>query len=127
MTHTRYKWLSSEDASIQSRGCSRGQRVSEQHFWNMTERDTTAFTLLPTTTEQKDTKHNSLRKLYCRNGGYHLRIQPNATVDASRQENDVYSKYADTDLYLFIYSLFFQAYLIYMRRKVCSNIKQNVN
>uniref|UniRef100_A0A8C1T131 Uncharacterized protein n=1 Tax=Cyprinus carpio TaxID=7962 RepID=A0A8C1T131_CYPCA len=57
----------------------------------MTERDITAFTLLPTTTEQKEPKHNSLQKLYCRNGGYHLRIQPNGTVDASRQENDVYS------------------------------------
>ncbi|KAL0162065.1 hypothetical protein M9458_041461, partial [Cirrhinus mrigala] len=56
----------------------------------MTERDITAFTLLPTITEQKDPKHNSLQKLYCRNGGYHLRIQPNGTVDASRQDNDVY-------------------------------------
>uniref|UniRef100_A0A673LZQ6 Fibroblast growth factor 1b n=1 Tax=Sinocyclocheilus rhinocerous TaxID=307959 RepID=A0A673LZQ6_9TELE len=37
--------------------------------------------------------HNSPAVLYCRNGGYHLRIQPNGTVDASRQENDVYSKY----------------------------------
>nr|BAQ36073.1 fibroblast growth factor 1b [Cyprinus carpio] len=57
----------------------------------MTERDITAFTLLPTTTEQKEPKHNSLQKLYCRNGGYHLRIQPNGTVDASRQDNDVYT------------------------------------
>uniref|UniRef100_A0A671PDE4 Fibroblast growth factor n=1 Tax=Sinocyclocheilus anshuiensis TaxID=1608454 RepID=A0A671PDE4_9TELE len=57
----------------------------------MTERDITAFTLLPTTTEQKDPKHKSLQKLYCRNGGYHLRIQPNGTVDASRQDNDVYT------------------------------------
>jgi len=57
----------------------------------MTERDIPAFTLLPTATDQKDYKHNSLLKLYCRNGGYHLRIQPSGTVDASRQENDAYS------------------------------------
>ncbi|XP_043077744.1 fibroblast growth factor 1b [Puntigrus tetrazona] len=57
----------------------------------MTERDLTAFTLLPTATEHKDPKHNSLQKLYCRNGGYHLRIQPSGTVDASRQENDAYT------------------------------------
>uniref|UniRef100_A0A8C2J4D6 Fibroblast growth factor n=1 Tax=Cyprinus carpio TaxID=7962 RepID=A0A8C2J4D6_CYPCA len=57
----------------------------------MNERDITAFTLLQATTEQKDPIHYSLQKFYCRNGGYHLRIQPNGTVDASRQDNDVYT------------------------------------
>ncbi|NP_001098748.1 fibroblast growth factor 1b [Danio rerio] len=55
----------------------------------MTERDFTAFALLSSTTDNRDTKHNSLIKLHCRNGGFHLRILPSGTVDASRQDNDI--------------------------------------
>lgn len=92
MTHTRYKWwLSSEDGSISFTGVFTRTVRLRAALCAMTERDITAFTLLPTTTDQKEPKHNSLQKLYCRNGGYHLRIQPNGTVDASRQDNDVYS------------------------------------
>ncbi|XP_055036409.2 fibroblast growth factor 1b [Misgurnus anguillicaudatus] len=57
----------------------------------MTEGDITVFTLGPTTIDQKDPKHYALQKLYCKNGGYHLRIQPNETVDATRQDNDIYT------------------------------------
>lgn len=60
----------------------------------MTEGDIAVFTLGPTMIDKKDQKYYPLQKLYCRNGGYHLRIQPNGTVDASRQDNDVYSQYA---------------------------------
>lgn len=60
----------------------------------MTEGDIAVFTLGPTMIDKKDQKYYPLQKLYCRNGGYHLRIQPNGTVDASRQDNDVYGQYA---------------------------------
>ncbi|XP_051960655.1 fibroblast growth factor 1b [Xyrauchen texanus] len=57
----------------------------------MTEGDITVFTFGQMTIDQKDPKNNPLQKLYSKNGGYHLRIQPNGTVDASRQDNDVYT------------------------------------
>ncbi|XP_056586334.1 fibroblast growth factor 1b isoform X1 [Triplophysa dalaica] len=65
-------------------------RPSEAHC-TMIEGDIGVFTLGPTMIDQKDPKHLPFQKLYCRNGGYHLRIQPNGTVDASRQDNDVHT------------------------------------
>uniref|UniRef100_A0A4W4EIN8 Fibroblast growth factor n=1 Tax=Electrophorus electricus TaxID=8005 RepID=A0A4W4EIN8_ELEEL len=45
----------------------------------------------PTKFDLNQPNYKLLRRLYCKNGGYHLRVLPSGAVDGSRQENDVYT------------------------------------
>lgn len=35
--------------------------------------------------------HTALKRLYCANGGHHLRLQPDGAVDGCRQEEDIHT------------------------------------
>ncbi|XP_072518263.1 fibroblast growth factor 1b [Salminus brasiliensis] len=52
----------------------------------MTEGHVTVLSL-----EQNQPGSSPLKRLYCKNGGHHLRVLPNGVVDSSRQHNDVYT------------------------------------
>ncbi|KAG9265961.1 fibroblast growth factor 1 [Astyanax mexicanus] len=41
--------------------------------------------------EQRQPGSSPLHRLYCRNGGHHLRVLPSGAVDGSRQHNDPYT------------------------------------
>ncbi|KAF7206191.1 fibroblast growth factor 1 isoform X2 [Nothobranchius furzeri] len=56
----------------------------------MSEGEVTVFQLVPVTPDLSKLGQRSLIKLYCRNGGHHLRILPDGTVNGGTRENDPY-------------------------------------
>ncbi|KAM3869142.1 putative fibroblast growth factor 1 [Diretmus argenteus] len=56
----------------------------------MSEGDVTVLSLGSTSLDLSRQDHQSLTRLYCQNGGYHLRILPDGTVTGGRQDNDSY-------------------------------------
>ncbi|XP_076836046.1 fibroblast growth factor 1b [Brachyhypopomus gauderio] len=66
-------------------------RTDSGSLCKMTEGQVTVFAPGPTKFGLNQPNYNPLRRLYCKNGGYHLRLLSNGAVDGSRQENDVYT------------------------------------
>lgn len=46
--------------------------------------------------------NKKLTRLYCMNGGHHLQILPDGTVEGKRDENDVHSKNRNTIIFQWI-------------------------
>ncbi|XP_030649726.1 fibroblast growth factor 1b [Chanos chanos] len=51
----------------------------------------TVFPLKPKIYDLDRADHKGPKRLYCKNGGYLLRILPNGVVNGSRQETDIYT------------------------------------
>ncbi|XP_029375511.1 putative fibroblast growth factor 1 [Echeneis naucrates] len=56
----------------------------------MSEGDVTMLPFVPPSLDLSRQEHQTLTRLYSRNGGYHLRILPDGAVNGGRQENDCY-------------------------------------
>ncbi|XP_063059260.1 putative fibroblast growth factor 1 [Engraulis encrasicolus] len=68
-----------------------GSSGRKEELHNMTEGEITLlhFHLGPEKFEPRHPDHTALKRLYCKNGGYHLRLQPDGTVDGCQNENDM--------------------------------------
>ncbi|XP_031427637.1 fibroblast growth factor 1 isoform X2 [Clupea harengus] len=58
-------------------------------LYRMAEGEIALLHLGPETFEPNHPDHTALKRLYCKNGGHHLRLQTDGTVDGSRNENDL--------------------------------------
>ncbi|XP_041949182.1 fibroblast growth factor 1-like [Alosa sapidissima] len=58
-------------------------------LYRMTEGEIAVLHLGPEKFEPSHPDHTALKRLYCKSGGHHLRLQLDGTVDGSRNENDL--------------------------------------
>ncbi|XP_034033307.1 fibroblast growth factor 1-like [Thalassophryne amazonica] len=56
----------------------------------MSEGEVTVLPFGPASVDMSRQEQQSLTRLYCQNGGHHLRILPDGNVNGGRQENDNY-------------------------------------
>ncbi|XP_076024884.1 putative fibroblast growth factor 1 isoform X2 [Genypterus blacodes] len=88
LTHTPGDTEHSGSSLSLQQHCSGDATAKPQALCRMAEGDVTVMSYAPATLDLS--RHQQLTRLYCQNGGHHLRMLADGTVSGGRQDNDTH-------------------------------------